>query len=365
MSNILIEDLNVPQEIKNQLTILSKDIKFTREITKGGNGYLFFGENRILKNEVAVKFYYWGGDTKYHAEPSTLAAIEAPNILQVKNAGLLDGEWAYFVTPRCSRGDLDDALERTENGNLQAVERTRQILSGVIHLHQRRYLHRDLKPSNIYVGDDGRAIIGDFGSIKHIPEGLNSIPASSHAVIYRPPESIYENSYGFEGDIYQCGIILYQLLGGCLPYEEMAWLNTAEKLEHDHLTSRADKSIFSDNCIKEKIKKGKILNLHSLPSWVPENLRRTIRKATHIDPAKRYSSASAFHTHLNNIKSDIPDWLEIEGLPVLRGSTSFRICNDDGNIYVQKSKNGGVWRRDNSITGGSISEVVEKIEMNI
>ncbi|AZC56412.1 serine/threonine protein kinase [Pseudomonas chlororaphis] len=365
MSEILIDNVSVPPRIKAQLNILSKDIKFTREITKGGNGYLFFGENRILKNEVAVKFYYWGGDAKYHAEPSTLAAIEAPNILQVKNAGLLDGEWAYFVTPRCSSGDLDDALEKTEHGNLQAVERTRQILSGVVHLHQRRFLHRDLKPSNIYVGEDGRSIIGDFGSIKYIPEGLNSIPASSHAVLYRPPESIAADSYGFGGDIYQCGIILYQLLGGYLPYEEMAWLNKAERREHDRLTSRPDKAVFIDACIREKIRRGNILNISSLPSWVPENLRRVIRKATHTDPSKRYPSASAFHTHLNNIKSDIPDWSVIGGQPVLRGNTSFRICNDGGSLYVQKSKNGGDWRRDNSITGDSIAEMVEKIEAKI
>ncbi len=365
MSEILIDNVSAPLRIKAQLIVLSKDIKFTREITKGGNGYLFFGENRILKNEVAVKFYYWGGDAKYHAEPSTLAAIEAPNILQVKNAGLLDGEWAYFVTPRCSSGDLDDVLEKTEHSNLHAVERTSQILSGVIHLHQRRYLHRDLKPSNIYVGEDGRSIIGDFGSIKHIPEGLYSIPASSHAVLYRPPESINADSYGFEGDIYQCGMVLYQLLGGYLPYEEMAWLSKAERRKHDRLTSRTDKTIFIDTCIRDKIQRGKVLNISSLPSWVPENLRRTIRKATHVNPAKRYSSASAFHTHLNNIKSDIPDWSVIGGQPVLRGTTSFRICNDDGNLYVQKSKNGGDWRRDNSITGDSISEIVEKIEVNI
>lgn len=362
MSEILIDNVNAPSRIKVQLNILSKDIKFTREVTKGGNGYLFFGENRILKNEVAVKFYYWGGDAKYHAEPSTLAAIEAPNILQVKNAGLLDGEWAYFVTPRCSSGDLDDVLEKTEHGNLQAVERTRQILSGVTHLHQRRYLHRDLKPSNIYVGEDGRSIIGDFGSIKYIPEGLKFIPASSHAVLYRPPESIDADSYGFEGDIYQCGVILYQLLGGYLPYEEMAWLSKSERREHDRLTSRADKAIFIDSCIRDKIKRGKILNISSLPSWVPDNLRRTIRRATHADLEKRYSSASAFHTHLNNIKSEIPDWSVIGGRPVLRGTTSFRICNDNGNLYVQKSKNGGDWRRDNSITGDSISEIVRKIE---
>ncbi|HCF4825263.1 TPA: hypothetical protein NIF63_003435, partial [Pseudomonas aeruginosa] len=70
MSEILISNVSAPPNIKAQLNSLSKDIKFTREITKGGNGYLFFGENRILKNEVAVKFYYWGGDAKYHAEPS-------------------------------------------------------------------------------------------------------------------------------------------------------------------------------------------------------------------------------------------------------------------------------------------------------
>jgi serine/threonine protein kinase len=362
MSEILIDNVNAPSRIKMQLAALSKDIKFTREITKGGNGYLFFGVNRILKNEVAVKFYYWGGDAKFHAEPSTLASIEAPNILQVKNAGLLDGEWAYFVTPRCSNGDLDDVLEKTEYGNLQAVERTKQVLSGVIHLHQRRYLHRDLKPSNIYVGEDGRSIIGDFGSIKYIPEGISSIPASSHAVLYRPPESIDKGCYGFEGDIYQCGMILYQLLGGYLPYEEMAWLNKSERRKLDHLASRADKAIFIDVCIQGKIQSGKVVNISSLPSWVPENLRRTIRRATHPNPAKRYASASAFHTHLNNIKSDIPDWSVIGGQPILSGTTSFRVCNDNGNFYVQKSKNGGDWRRDNSYTGDSISELVEKIE---
>ncbi|HHH9547157.1 TPA: hypothetical protein ACP33A_003968, partial [Pseudomonas aeruginosa] len=90
-----------------------------------------------------------------------------------------------------------------------------------------------------------------------------------------------------------------------------------------------------------------------------------IRKATHIDPAKRYLSASAFHTHLNNIKSEIPDWSVVAGQPTLGGNISFRICNDDGSLYVQKSKNGGDWRRDNSIVGGSISEIVKKIEAKI
>ncbi|QAX84844.1 hypothetical protein C2E19_13690 [Pseudomonas sp. DTU12.3] len=365
MTGILIDAVGAPQRIRDQLRILSKDIIFKREVNKGANGYLFFGENRILKNEVAVKFYYWGGNAKYHAEPSTLALIEAPNILPVKSAGLLDGEWAYFVTPRLD-GDLDDLLERTEHSNLRAIEQTRQILSGVVHLHQRRYLHRDLKPSNIYVGDDGRSIIGDFGSIKYIPEDLDSIPASSHALIYRPPESFEADSYGFAGDLYQCGIILYQLLGGYLPYEEMAWLTKAQRREHDQLPSRADQAMFIDSCIKKKIQRGQILDLSTLPVWVPDKLKRTIRKAVHVDPRKRFESASAFYTHLNNIKASIPDWSVIEGCPVLTYSAvSYRVCEKGNSFYVQKSKNNGDWRRDNSFVGTSLVGIVREIEGKI
>lgn len=61
-----------------------------------------------------------------------------------------------------------------------------QILIGISFLHKERFIHRDLKPSNIYMCDDGKVVIGDFGSIKHIPAGLNSIPASFSFNFVRP-----------------------------------------------------------------------------------------------------------------------------------------------------------------------------------
>lgn len=70
MSSLFVDGVSAPQEIKEQLRTLARDIEFTREVTKGGNGYLFFGKNRILDTSIAVKFYYWGGNTKYHAEPN-------------------------------------------------------------------------------------------------------------------------------------------------------------------------------------------------------------------------------------------------------------------------------------------------------
>ena len=365
MSRLFIDSISAPEAIKEQLKVLAQDIMFTREITKGANGYLFFGKNRILLTHVAVKFYYWGGDHRFHAEPSTLASITSPHILPVHSAGLLDGEWAYFVTPYCSKGDMDDVIDRTELENLKAADRTCQILSGVGALHEQRFLHRDLKPANVYVGDDDQSIIGDFGSIKHMPEGLTSIPASSHAVLYRPPESIETNSYSFTGDIYQCGLILYQLLGGFLPYDEISWLSKSEKRAYDDLGTDADKSIYADQCIKSKILKGKIVDISSLPPWVPDKLKRTIRKAVHMVPAKRFASASAFHVHLNNIRSEVPDWALENGMPVLRGSTSFRVFLDGGQPYVQKSRDGPHWRRDNSFQTGSLPELVAEIDARV
>ncbi|MCI2962580.1 MULTISPECIES: serine/threonine-protein kinase [Shewanella] len=361
MSALFIDSVSAPDEIKDQLKTLSKDIKFAREITKGGNGYLFFGENRILRTKIAVKFYYWGGDKKYHAEPSVLAAIESQHVLSVHNAGLLNGEWAYFVTPYCANGDLDDLIDKTELGNFQAIDLTCQLLTGIGALHQKRFLHRDLKPANIYLSDQKQSIIGDFGSIKHLPESSAVIPASGHAILYRPPESIETNSYGFTGDIYQAGIVLYQLLGGNLPYDEFYWLSKKERQIYNELSTDADKSIYSDQCLKAKILKGKVIDLNSLPPWVSEKLKRIIRKATHVDPSKRFPTASAFHVQLNNIRSETLDWVIEDGFPILRGKTSFRIVDENESFYVQKNKNGSQWRKDNSIAGSSLAGLVEEI----
>lgn len=361
MASLFIDGLSAPEPIKKRLKALSKDIEFSREVTKGANGYLYFGTNRILQTEVAVKFYYWGSDPRFHAEPTALAALTGQNILTVQSAGLLDGEWAYFVTPYCRNGDLDDLLDSFSIGNIEAIDRTCQILSGVGVLHEHRYVHRDLKPANIYVGDDSESIIGDFGSIKVVPEGHESIPASSHAVLYRPPESVETNSYGFEGDIYQCGMVLFQLLGGPLPYDEASWLSRSERKTYNELPNEADRSIYADQCIKAKIVRGKIIDASKLPPWVPDVLKRTVRKATHTDLTRRFRSVSAFHAYLNNNRSRVPDWCITNGEPHLRSQPQFKVCEENGEYFIMKSRNGDKWRRDNSFNGNSISELVAEI----
>lgn len=362
MAALYINGLSTPKEIKVALTNLSKAYTFSKEIDKGANGYLFFGRNRIMATDVAVKFYYWGGQKEYHAEPRNLAAIHCENILSILDASFIDNDWAYFVTPYCPNGDLDDYIEQTKFGNLQAIDFVSSVLTGLSHLHAQRFLHRDLKPSNIYLDNNMQAVIGDFGSLKVTPMGVDEVPSSSHSILYRPPESVLYNTYSSKGDIYQMGIVLYQLLGGELQYDEYAWMNKAELKHYNSLTDHVDKSIYVDQCIKNRITKGRIVNLKSLPPWVPEQLKRIIRKAVNLDPTKRYGNSTEFKADLHKVRPAILDWSVIDGYPILSANTSYRIISVGDKLTVQKRKNGD-WRNDKTIHGGSLNELVKNIEV--
>ncbi len=360
MTKLYIEGSSAPPEIKKSLLDISKNIELQREDSKAANGYVFFGTNRVTGTQVTLKYYYWGGKTEYHAEPRQLAQIDAPNVLKILDAGLLDAKWAYFMTPTCTRGDLDLVLESSPLGVKSALEYTYQALAGLSHLHGNRFLHRDIKLANLYLTEAGIVVIGDFGSVKRLPEAASTIPASSHSLPYRPPETIITNSYGIAGDIYQCGLVLYQLLGGTLSYDGLTWLNRRELAQLETLATPLDKEDFIDRCIKAKIAAGKAVDLSSLPPWVPKPIRRIIKKACHVESTQRFQSASAFMAKIHEVRPAVLDWQVIDGCPTLTAKTSYRIVSD-GSAYSVQKRAGVDWRNDRTLAGDTLEELVEGI----
>lgn len=357
MTTLYIDGSGAPEAIRTSLRELSKNIQFHREDSKAVNGYVFFGTNRVTGMHVTLKYYYWGGKTQYHAEPRQLAQLDSENVLKILDAGLIDETWAYFVTPTCTGGDIDSALESNPLGLRTAIDYVYQALAGLSHLHGSRYLHRDIKPANLYLTETGKVVIGDFGSVKRLPEAQSTIPASSHSPIYRPPETILTNTYGVQGDIYQCGLVLYQLVGGSLPYDGPAWLNKREQGQLAQLATEQDKDDFVDSCIKSKITAGRAADLSSLPPWVPSSIRRVVSKACHRDPKQRYQTASAFMAKIHDLRHRTPDWRVIDGIPTCFGSPSYRILEVNGSYSAQKDAGNG-WRNDKTIMGASLSELV-------
>lgn len=327
---------------------------------------MFFGSNRITNQDVVVKFYYWGGRNEYHAEPRLLTEIDSANVLKVFDAGYAGPNWAYFLTPLCPGGDLDTVVLGSDASNKRAVRLTENILHGLSYLHSKKLLHRDLKPANIFIDDGDAAVIGDFGSLKRAPEASEYVPASSHALLYRPPEAIgKDGKFGFRSDIYQVGIVLYQLLGGPLPYDQRAWLTAKQLKKMDEYVDEVDASIYGDRCIEERILKGKIINLSDLPLWTPNCLKKIIRIATKSDPKSRYKSVDEFLFALNKASNSVPDWELLNGSLYFRSATSFMISADGDKFVVKKKKAGSEWRNDNSFKGLDLKAILQRISPSL
>lgn len=133
-------------------------------------------------------------------------------------------------------------------------------MSGVEYCHHHRIVHRDLKPENLLLDADNNIKIADFG-LSNVAHDGDFLRTSCGSPNYAAPEVISGNLYaGPEVDVWSCGVILYALLCGTLPFD--------------------DESI--PNLFK-KIKSG----MYSLPSHLSQSSRELILRMLVVDPIKR------------------------------------------------------------------------------
>lgn len=377
--NFVTTQLGIPDEITKELARLSATYEILKISEKGQNGYLFIARNKIIDRKVVLKFYFWADGVRAHVEPKTLGLVQSDGVIEILDASLIGEEWALFVTPFCKNGDLDRYLETNRFELRHALRFTVALLNGVSALHEHSFVHRDLKPENILVSDAAFPLIADFGSVRIIPEGSNDVPGSGHAVLYRPPESFITGRYDRRGDVYQCGIVLFQVLGGKLSYSPLAHLSAQEREQYAEMVDNYEKSKFVDSAIEKKVCNGYLLNFKSLPSHLPNNVRTLLKKSLQINPTKRYQCASEFMNALNNAIGSAPDWRFSNGEYVaFTDKAKFRlISGNTKGLYVIQKNQGGGWRKLpgtgeaswakqlrhlSKIIGQNIGDVVSEIE---
>ncbi|KAJ5699076.1 hypothetical protein N7462_001081 [Penicillium macrosclerotiorum] len=145
--------------------------------------------------------------------------IEHQNVISLYDVWENRGE-LYLVLEYVEGGELFDYV--SNNGPLpeeEAVRLFRQIIAGLGYCHRFNICHRDLKPENILLDANHNVKLADFGMAALQPAGhwLNTSCGSPH---YAAPEIIYGRKYrGDRADMWSCGIILYALLTGYLPFD--------------------------------------------------------------------------------------------------------------------------------------------------
>ncbi|KAI3760700.1 hypothetical protein L1987_51098 [Smallanthus sonchifolius] len=127
----------------------------------------------------------------------------------------------YLVMEYMNSGELFDYI--TENRRLEenlARHFFQQIISGVESCHLHMVVHRDLKPENLLLDSKGNVKIADFGFANVMRDG-HLLKTSCGSPNYASPEVISGNLYaGPEVDVWSCGVILYALLSGGLPFDD-------------------------------------------------------------------------------------------------------------------------------------------------
>ena len=200
------------------------------QIGAGGMGSVFLAERAdgTFEGRMALKLIKRGINSqaaleRFLNERRILASLKHPNIARLHDAGTSDDEIPYFVMEYVDGLPITDYAVKNGLDVRQRLELFRQVCSAVTYAHRNLVIHRDLKPSNILVAPDGTPKLLDFGIAKLLNTGSAAAVAVTQQFALTPeytsPEHLRGDKLTTATDIYSLGVILFELLIGCRPYE--------------------------------------------------------------------------------------------------------------------------------------------------
>jgi TolB-like protein len=194
--------------------------KIVDRLGAGGMGVVYRAVDTTLGRDVALKFLPGGQEEDSDAVPRFLrearavSKLDHPNICTVYEIGETP-EGGLFIAMACYDGEtLKTRLQRGPLPVAEALEIARQIALGLREAHAEQIVHRDIKPANIFLTDEGRVKILDFGLAKVGGEpSLTRTGSSIGTPFYMAPEQIL-GEVDARSDLWALGILLYEMVAG-------------------------------------------------------------------------------------------------------------------------------------------------------
>ncbi|MCP4245503.1 MAG: serine/threonine protein kinase [bacterium] len=232
-------ELAGPQEAESLVGRRIGAYQIVKVIASGGMGTVYEAQQQQPQRMVALKLMKAGlgsasARRRFQYEAEVLGRLRHPGIAQVYEAGIhSEGDMTvpYFAMEYVAEArTIIDYATATKAHVRQRLALFAKVCDAVHHGHQNGIMHRDLKPGNILVDAAGRAKIIDFGVARATDSDLAATTMHTDVrqlvgtLQYMSPEQCDGNSQQLDirSDVYALGVVLYQLLCGCLPYEVKA-----------------------------------------------------------------------------------------------------------------------------------------------
>ncbi len=203
------------------------DYKIVLLIGAGGMGEVYLAEDISLGRKVAIKLVRHGFGhahlvRHFRREEQILAALNHPNIARLYGAASTPNGAPYFVMEYVEGEPLDQYCNARALTITERLQLFRKVCAAVAYAHQHLVIHRDLKPANIRVTAEGEPKLLDFGIAKlleadEIEQTITLQTAMTPE--YASPEQVRGENMTTASDVYSLGVVLYELLTGCRPYQ--------------------------------------------------------------------------------------------------------------------------------------------------
>jgi 5'-AMP-activated protein kinase, catalytic alpha subunit len=165
-------------------------------------------------------------------EVSVMKMVRHPNIVQLYEV-MATKTKIYFVLEHVRGGELFNKVQRGRLKEDAARKYFQQLVSAVDFCHSRGVYHRDLKPENLLLDENSNLKVSDFGlsALAECKRQDGLLHTTCGTPAYVAPEVISRKGYdGAKADIWSCGVILFVLLAGHLPFHDKNLMDMYKKI---------------------------------------------------------------------------------------------------------------------------------------
>ncbi|CAD8067762.1 unnamed protein product [Paramecium primaurelia] len=228
-----------------------------RTIGRGTFGKVKLGYHTICKEYVAVKILQKkkiennADATRVQREISILRKVNHENIIKLYEI-LESDENLYLVMEYAKGGELFDYIvKKHQLPEPMAARLFFQLINAVEYLHQQKIAHRDLKPENLLFDESRNLKVADFG-LSNLYKNNEYLKTACGSPCYAPPEMLHGKPYlGEKSDIWSCGIILYVMLCGFLPFEHENTRKLYEMIKYENYEEPKNVSYIAQDLLKK------------------------------------------------------------------------------------------------------------------